>query len=99
MRKYAAEGVKTGTSFDSLDAYFLGKKELFHVHPVDKSMHCVLHPSDAKLLVEKGWAEWFGLTGKVGQGKGTVFVYTVTDEGEMETLERIWDAAIMFAKE
>ena len=66
--------IRKGTSFDSLDAYFLDKHELFHIHPVDKSFHCILHPSDAKLLIEIGWAEWFGLAGKVGQGKGTVLL-------------------------
>src|SRR5437762_3447784 len=27
--------IRKGTSFDSLDAYFLNTRELFHIHPVD----------------------------------------------------------------
>jgi hypothetical protein len=91
--------IRKGKAFDSLDAYFLNSFELFHIHPVDKSFHIVLNPSDAKLLVEKGWAEWFGLAGKVGQAQGTVFVYTAREEDELKVLERIWKAAVMFAKE
>jgi Family of unknown function (DUF5519) len=91
--------IRKGKSFDSLDAYYFNGHELFHIHPVDKSLHCMLHPSDAKLLIEKGWAEWFGLAGRVGQGKGTVFVYAVRGEEEMNILEKIWGAAIMFAME
>ena len=90
--------IRKGKAFDSLNAFFLDKHELFHIHPFDKSFHCMLHPSDAKLLVAKGWAEWFGLAGKVGQPFGTVLVYAVREDEEMEVLEKIWDAALMNAK-
>lgn len=101
VSKHASEGnvIRKGVSFDSLDAYFLGNHELFHIHPLDKSFHCNLHPGDAKLLIEKGWAEWFGLAGKVGQGKGTVLVYAVRDDEGLKVLEGIWEAAVCFAKE
>jgi len=89
--------VLKGRSFDSLDAYFLEKHELFHVHPVDKSFHCMLHPSDSKLLIEKGWAEWFGLAGKVGQGPGTVLVYAAREEEEMAVIRKVWDATVAYA--
>ena len=91
--------IRKGTSFDSLDAYFLDKHELFHIHPVDKSFHCKLHPSDAKLLIEKGWAEWFGLAGKVGQGKGTVLLYAMREDVDLTVFERVWEAALRYAQE
>lgn len=91
--------IRKGEAFDSLNAFFLEKHELFHIHPFDKSLHCMLHPSDAKLVIGKGWAEWFGLAGKVGQSFGTVLVYAVRDREELEVLEKIWDAALMYAKE
>jgi hypothetical protein len=101
ISRHAQNGtvIRKNKSFDSLDAYFFNRHELFHIHPLDKSLHCVLHPGDAKLLIEKGWAEWFGLAGKVGQGKGTVFVYAVRNEEELKVLEKIWDAAVIFAQE
>jgi hypothetical protein len=101
IARHAENGtaIRKGKSFDSLDAYCVNGHELFHIHPVDKSLHCMLNPGDAKLLIEKGWAEWFGLTGRVGQGKGTVFVYAVRKEEEMDILEKIWDAAVKFAME
>lgn len=90
--------VKSGKAFDSLNAYYLRGHELFHIHPVDKSLHCMLHPSDAKLLVEKGWAEWFGLAGKVGQPKGTVLFYAVSGAQEIDVLEQVWQAAVTFVE-
>ena len=95
------EGIEIakGISYDSLDAYYLGKLELWHIHPVDKSFHVHLHPADAKVVVERGWGEWFGLTGKVGQGMGVVFVYAARTEEDIEGLEKIWEASVMFAKD
>jgi hypothetical protein len=58
----------------------------------------MLHPSDAKLVIEKGWSEWFGIAGKVGQGTGTVLVYAVRSQEEMDVIEKIWQAAVAFAK-
>jgi len=98
-QREAGNNVVKGKAFDSLDAYFLGKHELFHIHPVDKSLHCMLDTSDAKLLVEKGWAEWFGIAGRVGQKPGTVLVYAPRSTEEMDIMVRIWDAAISFAKD
>ena len=101
ITKQARDGtiIRKGKAFDSLNAFFLDKHELFHIHPFDKSFHCMLHPCDAKLLVAKGWAEWFGLAGKVGQGPGTVLVYAVREKEEIDLVEKVWEAAVMFAKE
>jgi hypothetical protein len=94
------EGVEIskGVSYDSLDAYYLGKHELWHIHPVDKSFHVHLHPADAKVVVERGWGEWFGLTGKMGQAWGVVFVYAARTEEDIEGIEKIWEASVEFAK-
>ena len=101
IAKEAANGtvIRKGKAFDSLNAFFLGKHELFHIHPADKSFHVMLHPRDAKLLVSKAWAEWFGLAGRVGQGLGTVLVYASRNMEEIEAVEKIWEGAVMFAKE
>ena len=98
IQKGLGNEISKGVSYDSLDAYFLGKHELWHIHPVDKSFHVHLHPADATIVVEKGWGEWFGLTGKVGQGMGVVFVYAARGEDEIERMEKIWEAAAEFAK-
>jgi hypothetical protein len=90
--------IRKGKAFDSLNAFFLDKIELFHIHPFDKSFHCILHPSDAKLLIAKGWAEWFGLAGKVGQPSGTVLVYAIRDKEEVGVVEKVWEAALMHAE-
>ena len=90
--------IEKGTAFDSLNAYSLNGHELFHIHPVDKSFHCILDPCDSKLLISKGWAEWFGLAGKVGQGKGTILLYAPRDEAERNVVERVWQASVQFSE-
>lgn len=40
--------------------------EFAHLHPTDGSMHMVLHPHDAQLAVERGWAELHALAGCPG---------------------------------
>jgi hypothetical protein len=90
--------IEKGTAFDSLDAYYINGHELFHIHPVDKSLHCMLDPSDSKLLISKEWAEWFGLAGKVGQGKGTVLFYAPRNEEERNILGKVWEASVRFAE-
>jgi hypothetical protein len=91
--------ITKGKALDSLEAYFIDKHELFHIHPVDRSFHVSLDPKDSKLLIEKGWAEWFGLTGKVGQKEGVVFVYAARGVEEMDVVEKIWEASVKFAEE
>jgi hypothetical protein len=90
--------ITLGKALDSLEAYLIDKHELFHIHPVDRSFHVSLDPKDSKLLIEKGWAEWFGLTGKVGQKEGVVFVYAASDRAELDVLEQIWEASVKFAE-
>lgn len=91
--------ITLGKALDSLEAYFIDKHELFHIHPVDRSFHVSLDPKDSKLLIEKEWAEWFGLTGKVGQKEGVVFVYAARGNEELDVVEKIWEASVKFAEE
>lgn len=91
--------IERGTAFDSLDAYYLDGHELFHIHPVDKSLHCTLDPSDSKLLISMGWAEWFGLAGKLGLRKGTILFYAPRNEEERDVLEKVWEASVRFVEE
>ena len=39
--------------------------EIGHMHPTDGSMHMILSPSDAKVVIESGWGELHGLAGQV----------------------------------
>jgi len=98
IKKQADAGneIKRGKAFDSEIAYYLEGHELFHIHPHDKSLHCMPHHSDSKLLVEKGWAEWFGLAAKVSQAQGCVLQYAVRTEQEQDVLEKVWDSIVAF---
>ena len=87
-----------GTAFDSLNAYYIGKVEVFHRHPKDYSHHIMLHPSDAKLLLVQDWGELFGLAGKLGQALGCTLVFAPRNQDEIVILERIFKAAVEHAK-
>jgi hypothetical protein len=90
--------IMKGKAFGSLEGYFIDKHELFHSHPVDQSFHVSLNPKDSKLLIEKGWAEWFGLTGRLGHNEGVVFVYAARGKEELDVLEKIWGASVKYAE-
>jgi hypothetical protein len=87
-----------GKAFDSLDAYCLNGKELFHRHPKDYTHHIVFHPSDAKLVLVQEWGELFGLAGRVGQDLGCVLVFWPRNMEEIKVLEKMFLAALENAK-
>jgi len=58
-------------------------------------MHVSISPKDAKLVIEKGWGERFGLSGTILPVTYTM-VYAPRDEEEMKVVERIVRAGVNF---
>ncbi|KIN07776.1 hypothetical protein OIDMADRAFT_174695 [Oidiodendron maius Zn] len=73
--------------------------EIAHLHPLDGSLHVSLAPRDAKLVIEKGWGERFGLSGTV-LPVTYIMVYAprpgAAEEREAEIVERILTAGMKF---
>ncbi|KAI4240574.1 MAG: hypothetical protein L6R40_005062 [Gallowayella cf. fulva] len=74
--------------------------EICHIHPSDSSMHLTLHPSDAALVISKGWGERHPLAGclvfPLGKRllpEGFVMVYAPQDESQVGVLKEIVRAA------
>lgn len=81
------------------------QNEFAHEHAVDKSWHAILSASDARRVCELGWAERgppivcrnFCQPGFDFAPDGWVFLYAPRDEGEVEVLRTIIEAAHAFA--
>lgn len=58
-------------------------------------MHVSISPKDAKLVIEKGWGERFGLSGTILPVTYTM-VYAPRDEEEIKVVERIVRAGVKF---
>lgn len=75
------------------------RNEIAHLHPLDGSIHVSLAPMDARLVIEKGWGERFGLSGTLVPVT-YIMVYAPRpgkDEGaESEIVERIITAGMKF---
>lgn len=79
--------------------------EVGHVHP-DLSVHLYLSPADARVLIEKRWAErhrlavpedgWLNLRKVSAIGSTYLMVYGPRDEEEMETLRVILEHSIRY---
>jgi hypothetical protein len=41
------------------------RNEIAHLHTSDGSMHVSISPLDAKLVIERGWGQRFGLSGSI----------------------------------
>lgn len=92
---------KHGTGlFSTSPARRTCKGEICHSHPSDGSMHMTLHPLDAKLALEAGWAErhplarggWF----ERFVPAGFVMVYAPRGEEDVETALEIVKAAAWY---
>lgn len=75
--------------------------EIGHMHPSDGSMHMILSPSDAKVVIESGWGELHGLAGQVfAPGRelapGYMMIYSPRTEKELEVTKQILEAAIKY---
>jgi hypothetical protein len=75
------------------------RNEIAHLHPLDGSMHLSVAPKDAKLVIERGWGERFGLSGTLLPCT-YVMVYAPRsgpdEEAEMKVVENIIKAAVKF---
>lgn len=75
--------------------------EIGHVHPTDGSMHMILSPSDAKIVIMSGWGELHGLAGQTfAPGRqlapGYMMIYAPRDKRELEVVKQIMGAAIRY---
>lgn len=78
---------------------FLTGREFAHIHPAaDGSFHMMLPPSDAELVVERGWGEQhlWARTGRLPAN--TVMIYAPRDDAEIEVVLQIVNAAHRFAR-
>lgn len=75
------------------------RREIAHVHPLDGSLHMSLAPRDAKLVIERGWGERFGLGGSV-MPVTYIMVYAPRPGGreaaDAEVVARILAASVKF---
>ena len=77
------------------------RAEIGHVHPTDGSMHMILSPSDAIIVIESGWGELHGLAGQTfAPGRqlapGYMMIYAPRTEKELDVSKRILEAAIHY---
>lgn len=69
--------------------------EFAHIHGGEGSVHLILAPLDASLLIDKGWAVRFpmaGGPGTWGYAQGRVLVYAPRDDKEMEVVMKFVQA-------
>jgi hypothetical protein len=75
--------------------------EVYHVHPVDGSAHCILSATDARTLCELGWGERHPLSGRFGLAGGIpstfVMVYAPRSEEDLVVHEMCARAAAAYA--
>jgi len=75
------------------------RNEIVHLHESEGSMHVCLSPPDAKLVIERGWAERFGLSGSIVPVT-YVMIYAPrhgeTEEEEVKIVEGIIRAGVKF---
>ncbi|CAF3345238.1 unnamed protein product [Rotaria sp. Silwood1] len=100
---------KSTVEYTGADALFIpnpdkntiGNGEFAHLHSNDGSFHMLLHPSDAKLLINKQWAEKFPLVGRILFNKIIVpdtylLIYAPQNENELNIWKTILNACINY---
>lgn len=71
--------------------------EIAHIHPSDGSMHMILSPPDAMLVLQKGWGESHGLAGKaLGLPASYMLIYAPRNERDLEVIEAILAASVNY---
>lgn len=69
--------------------------EVAHIHPGDGSMHMILSPSDAHVVIQQGWGELHSLSGRLGLlPESYTFVYAPRNDEDLRAIEVILRAAI-----
>jgi len=71
--------------------------EVAHVHPSDGSMHVILSPSDAKLVMEAGWGELHPIAGYGPLAPTYLMLYSPRDAADIAVIRRIIEAAVFYA--
>ena len=74
------------------------KGEVAHLHSYDGSLHAILSPADAMLVIERGWGELFAVAGALGgRVPWIVLVYAPRTAAESETVISILRASYRYA--
>jgi hypothetical protein len=71
--------------------------EIAHYHRPQGSMHLHLRPEDARVVIERGWGELHGLSGKAGLPTSYAMIYAPRDRRELDVIEAILAATIDWA--
>ena len=76
-------------------------REVFHVHSAaEGSCHAILSAADAKLVLEKGWGERHGLSGRgLGVPLGYVMIFAPRSVGEVDIVGMVARAAAGYGLE
>ena len=75
-------------------------REVFHTHEVDGSAHTILSAKDAALVIERGWGERHGLSGRaLGFPLTYTMIYAPRDEHDIDTVCKIAKAAARYGLE
>lgn len=73
--------------------------EIGHIHPSDGSMHMILAPADADLVITRRWGERHGLAGVAfGLPLTYMLIYAPRNAAEVEVAARILAAAVRFVE-
>lgn len=82
----------------------IARGEIGHIH-YDASVHLYFSPADAKILIEKNWAErhrmartkpFLGRVNMFNVAGTYLMIYGPRDEGELETMKTILENSVKF---
>lgn len=67
------------------------RNEAVHVHPSDGSLHVVLHPADARVVIDAGWGQRHPLSGVplLGLPVSYLSIYAPRTDAELEIVRTI----------
>ncbi|KAF2686420.1 hypothetical protein K458DRAFT_364257 [Lentithecium fluviatile CBS 122367] len=88
--------ISSKLSLPTHECYKKAPYEAAHMHEADWSIHCILPVADARLVVQKGWGERHGLSGKIGFPRGYLMGYALRSESEVGMIETIVVAAARY---
>ncbi|CAF1258543.1 unnamed protein product [Adineta ricciae] len=93
-----------GLFLPNADQNSFGRGEIAHLHSNDGSFHMLVHPSDAKLLIDKQWAERFPLAGmnlfnRITIPDTYILIYAPQNENEVAIWKTILTGAIKYSRD
>ncbi|MGH2960200.1 MAG: hypothetical protein ACRDKE_11395, partial [Solirubrobacterales bacterium] len=72
--------------------------EIAHVHHPQGSLHVHCSPADARIVIERGWGELHPLAVRgIGLPRTYLLLYAPRTQADLESIEKIVDAAISWA--